>query len=48
MEYFRQAIAIDPSYALAYVGIAEVYMTQPLQTSPIETMSKARELAVKG
>ena len=41
LEYFQQAIAIDPNFALAYVGIAEAYMTY--QTPE----SKARENAQK-
>src|SRR5215208_281293 len=48
LEYFNQAIAIDPNYALAYVGIAEVNMTQQLfPTQTHERMSKARENAKK-
>jgi serine/threonine protein kinase/tetratricopeptide (TPR) repeat protein len=47
-EYFQQAIVIDPNYVLAYVGIAEAYMTQQLfPTQTHETMSKARENAQK-
>ena len=46
LDYFQQAIAIDPNYALAYVGIAEVYMTQAFSTQTThETMKKARENA---
>lgn len=48
LEYFQQAIAMDPNYALPYVGIAEVFMTQQLfPTQTHETMSKARENAQK-
>jgi len=29
IEYFQQAIEIDPTYALAYAGLADVYCIQP-------------------
>lgn len=30
VEYFKQAVALDPDYALAYVGLANVYMGLPI------------------
>ncbi len=46
IEYFNQAIAVDPNYALAYAGIADAY---PLLSfaQPQQVMSKAREAALK-
>jgi TolB-like protein/tetratricopeptide (TPR) repeat protein/class 3 adenylate cyclase len=29
-DYFNQAIAVDPKYALAYVGLADAYLLMPL------------------
>ena len=29
IDYFNQAIAIDPKYALAYSGLAEAYVLLP-------------------
>ncbi|MGI8639234.1 MAG: protein kinase domain-containing protein [Pyrinomonadaceae bacterium] len=46
IEYFNQAIAIDPNYALAYAGIADAYPLLSF-TKPQEVMSKAREAALK-
>jgi tetratricopeptide (TPR) repeat protein len=43
-EYYQQAIAIDPDYALAYAGVAEVY-SQPSEQP--NGMSRAREAALK-
>ena len=50
IEYFQQAIAVDPSYALAYAGLADCYgsMTgQGLGLSPAEAFQRARAAAVK-
>jgi serine/threonine-protein kinase len=49
LEYFDQAIAIDPNYALAYTGLAESYglLTIYGVSTPRETMPKAREAARK-
>jgi TolB-like protein/Tfp pilus assembly protein PilF len=47
-QSFRQAIAIDPSYASAYAGLADAYTELSFFSfSPNETMSKAREAANK-
>ncbi len=48
IEYFNQAIAIDPSYALAYDGLAYCYLTESdWLLSPKEAMPKAKEAAEK-
>ena len=49
IEYFEGAIEIDPDYALAYVGLADSYLTIPDYSSfpPDEAYSKARELTTK-
>jgi hypothetical protein len=46
IEYFRQSIAIDPNYALAYTGLADSYALA-LGGTPREQMVKAREAATK-
>ena len=47
-EYFRQAIAIDPNYALAYSGLAYDYVLTTDWTLPAkEAMPKAKEAATK-
>ena len=42
-EYFQQAIAEDPGYAPAYVGLADTYITQGFQwgVRPTELLPKA-------
>lgn len=48
IEHFRQAIALDPSYALAYAGLADAYTLLANAGSPAhEMMPKAREAARK-
>jgi Tfp pilus assembly protein PilF len=49
IEYFEQAIEKDPSYALAYVGMADSYITlAEWQYLPAkEAFPKAREAALK-
>ena len=49
IEYYRQAIAIDPNYALAYAGIADAYRSFSL-TSDVDSndaMPKAKTAALK-
>src|SRR5262245_2882566 len=47
LDYFKQAIALDPGYALAYAGIAHVYATFSAQyLPPGEAMPKARQAAL--
>jgi serine/threonine protein kinase/tetratricopeptide (TPR) repeat protein len=46
IEYFRQAIEIDPAFALAYAGLAMTYWNvSAVQFAPTEVMPKAREAA---
>jgi len=46
IEHFKQAIALDPSYALAYAGLADAYTLLANAGSPAhEIMPKAREAA---
>jgi TolB-like protein len=49
IDYFQQAIALDPNYALAYTGVADAYTLLPVYggLSPAEPISKAREAALK-
>lgn len=46
IEYFQQAIVIDPNYALAYAGLADAYSLN-VAGSNRERMSKAHEAALK-
>jgi eukaryotic-like serine/threonine-protein kinase len=48
IEYFRQAIEIDPAFALAYAGLAMTYWNvSAVQFAPTEVMPKARDAARK-
>ena len=48
IEYFHQAIDLDPNYALAYEGLSYAYFTSAdLFLSPLESMPKADEAARK-
>jgi TolB-like protein/Tfp pilus assembly protein PilF len=49
IEYYEQAVAIDPKYALAYAGLAEANWFLALYSYPQvnEVVPKARELALK-
>jgi len=49
IEYFQQAIAIDPNYALAYAGLAESTWFLALYSYPQvnDLVPKARELALR-
>ena len=49
IEYFNQAIAIDPNYALAYSGLADCYITMTTYgvVAPSEGFSKAKDAAKK-
>ena len=48
-DYFNQAIAADPSYALAYVGLADSYVLMPLYGAgtPRDSNQKAKAAAEK-
>jgi serine/threonine-protein kinase len=46
LGYFQQAVTLDPNYALAHAGIAEVYADWSGQyLSPAEAMPKAKQAA---
>jgi serine/threonine protein kinase/tetratricopeptide (TPR) repeat protein len=48
MNYFRQAIALDPTYALAYDGMSYYYtLIEDLTAAPADVMPKAEEAARK-
>src|SRR5438309_10167192 len=50
IEYFQQAIDIDPSYALAYSGLADSYSSLGggwLYLSPSDSFPKAKAAAMK-
>ena len=49
IDYFQQAIAIDPNYALGYAGVADAYVFLPGYTagSPQDCYSKAKAAAKK-
>ena len=49
IEYYQQAVANDPKYALAYAGLAEANWFYFLYSYPqvLEAVPKARELALK-
>ena len=48
LEYIRQAIAIDPKFALAYTGLADYYgRVDDFLLAPREAMPKAKEAAKK-
>ena len=49
IEFYDQAIAADPNYALAYTGLAESYGLLAIYgaSTSRETMPKAREFARK-
>ena len=46
IDYFQRAIAIDPSYALAYAGLADAYSLNIIGASR-ERMAKSRQAALK-
>ncbi|HET7228236.1 MAG TPA: tetratricopeptide repeat protein [Chthoniobacterales bacterium] len=49
IDYFQQAIAIDPNYALGYAGVADAYVFLPGYTagSPQDCYPKAKAAAKK-
>jgi eukaryotic-like serine/threonine-protein kinase len=49
IEYFQQAVALDPNYTLAYAGLADAHTVLPTYggASSREVMPKAREAALK-
>jgi TolB-like protein/Flp pilus assembly protein TadD len=48
IDYYKQAIAIDPNYALAYLGVAEVYNNaSDWYLAPTVAMPKAKAAVLK-
>ncbi len=49
IEFFQEAVGVDPSYALAYAGIADAYSTLPITSdvAPRDAFPKAREAVTK-
>jgi tetratricopeptide (TPR) repeat protein len=49
IEYFNQAIAVDPNYALGYAGLADAYaqLSNYRAAPPREIMPKAKDAALK-
>src|SRR5262249_44161794 len=47
ISYFKQAIDTDPSYALAYAGLADCYVVPDNPLSPRDKIPKARAAAKK-
>lgn len=49
IEYFERATALDPTYALAWAGLAEAYGASPINSDapPREVGPRAREAAVQ-
>jgi TolB-like protein/Flp pilus assembly protein TadD len=49
IDYFQQAVGLDPSYALAYAGLADSFSLLPQYTAtpPAEVAAKARMAANK-
>ena len=52
LEYFQQALRLDPNFALAYAGIADAYNStayweDTMKVPPTEVMPKGRAAAVK-
>jgi len=49
IDYFKQAIAVDPKYALAYAGLADAYVVLPAFTAatPGDAYPKAKAAAEK-
>ncbi len=47
LKYYEDAIALDPTYALAYAALADSYLLQLLSTHRAERLPKARAAAIK-
>jgi len=49
IDYFNQAIALDPDFALAYSGLADSYLVLPqfVENRMSETLPKAKDAALK-
>ncbi len=47
VDYFQQAIAKDPSYALAYAGLADAYHELAYTSPPSEMMPRSKAASMK-
>jgi TolB-like protein/tetratricopeptide (TPR) repeat protein len=47
IKYFQQAIDRDPTYAMAYVGLADAYRAPVAERLPSEALSKSKAAAEK-
>jgi len=47
IAHFQKAVEIDPSYALAYVGLADAYRSPAIEIAPTEVLPKAKAAALK-
>ncbi len=47
LDYFTRAIELDPSYALAYDGLAQCYLMTFLPLAPRDRMPRAKAAALK-
>jgi len=47
IRYFQQAIDLDPSYTLAYVGLADAYRAPVTERFPAEALAKSKAAALK-
>lgn len=47
IDFFDQAIEIDPSFALAYAGLADCYVVPAIQMPPRVSMPKAKASAMR-
>jgi serine/threonine-protein kinase len=47
IEYFNQAIEKDPTFALAYAGLADCYVVPANRLPPREAMPKAKAAAIR-
>ena len=47
ISYYQRAVEVDPSYALAYVGLADTYRSPALEMTPTDARPKAKAAALK-
>jgi tetratricopeptide (TPR) repeat protein len=47
IDFFEQALALDPDYALAHAGLADAYSWLGASADPKQTLPKAREAALQ-
>lgn len=47
ISYYQRAVEIDPSYVLAYVGLADAYRAPALEIAPTDALPKAKAAALK-